>query len=131
MTTKEQAFVDLYDGNASQTAIKAGYKTKNPDVVGHQNLVRLGAEIKKREEKKQAPHIATRQERQAFWAEVMFSDKVGMNERLRASELLGKSEADFTEKLEHTGMYSVKPSEEMIALFDEFRERRKKLIDVS
>lgn len=58
--------------------------------------------------------IASRLERQAFWTRVMeghetetLMDKMGglhdvpvsMKDRLKASELLGKSEADFTENL--------------------------------
>lgn len=127
-------FVELYDGNATQTAIKAGYKAKNAKVVGCQNLTKLNHLIQKRQgspiDRASKLYILSREERQSFWAEVMLSDKIAMADRLRASELLGKSEADFTDKLQHTGAYSLAPSEEMIRLFDEFKARQRKVIDV-
>lgn len=45
------------------------------------------------------PKIANRQQRQEFWSSVMNDAEVDLSVRLRASELLGKSEADFTEKV--------------------------------
>ena len=47
------------------------------------------------------PVIATRDERQKFWTDVMNSSSEEMRDRLKASELLGKSEADFTENRNH------------------------------
>jgi len=43
-------------------------------------------------------HVATRRERQVFWTKTMMDKREKMNERLRASELLGKSELDFGEQ---------------------------------
>ena len=44
----------------------------------------------------------TRKERIQFWSDIMDgADKV--SDKLKASELLGKASADFTEKVEHTG----------------------------
>jgi hypothetical protein len=43
----------------------------------------------------------TRQQRQQFWSKVAGDESQEMKDRLRASELLGKSEADFTENLSH------------------------------
>ena len=53
--------------------------------------------------------IATKRERQEFWSKVFRGEvKDGdedtkMRDRLKASDLLGKSFADFTENLRHTG----------------------------
>ena len=44
-----------------------------------------------------AESIATRKMRQQFWTETMQDKSKSMANRLRASELLGKSECDFTE----------------------------------
>jgi hypothetical protein len=41
----------------------------------------------------------TRQERQKFWSDLMDSDE-NIRDRLKASELLGRSEADFTDKVQ-------------------------------
>lgn len=46
--------------------------------------------------------IKNRAERQVFWSDVCDSDKVAMADRLRASELLGRSEADFTDNINST-----------------------------
>jgi phage terminase small subunit len=46
--------------------------------------------------------IAGRDERQAFWSEIMRDKNVSTRDRLRASELLGKSGGDFVVHLEHS-----------------------------
>lgn len=50
-----------------------------------------------------AGRIATRAERQAFWTQVMCAEKERTADRLKAAELLGRSEADFVERLQHEG----------------------------
>lgn len=45
-------------------------------------------------------HIATRKERQVFWTNVIMDEDEKMSDRLKASELLGRSEVDFVEKKE-------------------------------
>ena len=60
-------------------------------------------------------YIATKQDRQAFWTKIMagtlFKDEgapeidigIRLSDRIKASELLGKSECDFLQKHEVTG----------------------------
>lgn len=43
---------------------------------------------------------ATRQDRQRFCTAIMRDDKIPMRDRLKASELLGRSEGDFIERRE-------------------------------
>lgn len=45
----------------------------------------------------------TKEKLQAFWTDLMESDECSPSERLKASELAGKSIAAFTEKVEHSG----------------------------
>jgi hypothetical protein len=47
--------------------------------------------------------VFSRQQRQAFWTQVVDDPKASMADRLRASELLGRSEADFTDNVNKTG----------------------------
>jgi len=122
-TVKQQRFIDFYDGNATQTAIKAGYSAKTAKCVGYENLTKphIAAAIASRETKRSAPAIADRQERQEFWT-AMFRGKTttkiatgkgddkaveeiqpAFTDRLKASELLGRSEADFTDKIQPVG----------------------------
>jgi hypothetical protein len=46
--------------------------------------------------------VASKKNRQAFWTKVMKDEAEDMRNRLKASELLGKSEKDFVEKVEHS-----------------------------
>ena len=98
LTAKQQRFVEAYDGNAHKAAIAAGYSEKTADAIGRENLRKptILAEIKARETVRCTPLIASRAERQQFWSSVM-------RDRLKAAELLGKSEADFVERQEITG----------------------------
>jgi len=130
LTTKQQRFVDFYDGNGYEAAKKAGYKGSY-DVLAHiaeDNLkkVHIAEAIRKREEKRNNSTIATREERQAFWTKIARGEELQkvvigtgkdrkiveippkMIDRLRASELLGKSEADFIERRREEGKLTVK-----------------------
>lgn len=106
LTTKQLKFVECYAGNATEAARLAGYKGNDVTLqsVGKENLRKplIVQAIKARQDKSIRPLIATREERQAFWTEVM-KGPYKMADRLRAAELLGKSEADFTEKVQVSG----------------------------
>ena len=107
LTPKQIKFIAVYSGNATEAARLAGYKGNDDTLkqVGSENLAKhyIKAEIKKRMDKTVKKLIATREERQTFWTEVMKKKAARMNDRLKASELLGKSEADFTDKHEVAG----------------------------
>ena len=105
LTAKQRRFVEAYDGNARKAAIAAGYSEKTAEVIGHENLrkPKILAEIKAREVVRSTPLIASRTERQQFWSSVMRDKDQQMRDRLKAAELLGKSEADFVERQEITG----------------------------
>ena len=106
LTEKQQRFVDAYDGNATQAAIAAGYSKKTARMMGRENLTKpyILAEIRNRETKRRTPMIASREEGQAFWTEIMRDRHEKTQDRLKASELLGKSEADFIDRQELTGV---------------------------
>lgn len=107
LTGKQRKFVEFYQGNATEAARLAGYKGTDLTLrqIGHQNLTKLyiSQAIKARQDTEERPYIATRQDRQKFWADVMNDESQDMTHRLRAAELLGKSEADFTEKQQVSG----------------------------
>ena len=99
-TVKQQRFIDCYAGDIKEAAKKAqvsyGYAR---NLMTKCDILKT---IKNRQETEVRPRtIATRQRRQEFWTEVMEDTKRDMRDRLKASELLGKSEADFTENLSH------------------------------
>ena len=104
MTPKQQRFIHEYlaDCNGTQAAIRAGYSRKTAGAIAEKLLKK--AEIRKAidaamSEQKNAL-IATREERQRFWTETLRNEEEDMKHRLRASELLGKSFCDFTERRE-------------------------------
>ncbi len=111
LTTRQRKFVALYEGNATKAAIKAGFSKKTAYSQGQRLLknVEIIKALQEREKKEIGPLIADRIERQQFWTSVLRGKigkvrKIKMNDRLKASELLGKSEADFTEKIAHEGL---------------------------
>uniref|UniRef100_A0A6M3LEV8 Putative terminase n=1 Tax=viral metagenome TaxID=1070528 RepID=A0A6M3LEV8_9ZZZZ len=119
LTIKQQRFVDYYDGNATQAAEKAGFS--KPNVQGARLLknVSIHRALKTRENRRRKGHIWTREERQRFWTRVASGEETQpavtgtdaegnsivsnippkMPDRLKASELLGRSEADFIDKM--------------------------------
>jgi phage terminase small subunit len=107
LTPKQRKFIAFYEGNATQAAIKAGYSKKTARAQGSLLLTKIDIKeaLKKREAKELAPTIADRKERQEFWSNILRGKikKAKLMDRLKASELLGKSEADFIEKVEHSG----------------------------
>lgn len=102
LNPRQRAFVEAYAGNATEAAIKAGYSAKTARAKGQQLLTKIYIQnaLKAREPKRLAPLIASREERQAFWTDVMKDESQKMTDRLKAAELLGKSECDFTERVE-------------------------------
>ena len=105
LTVKQQAFVEAYCGNATEAALQAGYSPKTAAFIGAENLKKpkINVAIKEREDKRLSPLIAKREERQEFWTSMM-RDKTRKDDiRLKASELLAKSEGDFLERRELTG----------------------------
>ena len=100
-TTKQLKFIELYNGNGTETARLAGYKGDDTtlSVTAYDNLrnPRIVEAIKKRHDVEMQPAIMTRVLRQKFWQDVLKDETLPMKERIRASELLGKSEGDFIE----------------------------------
>lgn len=107
LTTKQRRFVEAYDGNGVEAARSAGYAGSYSvlNQVACENLQKpaIVKAIQRRQEVEDCRLIADRQQRQRFWSKVMQNDGEDMRARLRASELLGRSEADFIERREHTG----------------------------
>ena len=123
LTARQQAFVEAYAGNATAAALAAGYSKKSARVQGRRLITKdnVAKAIKEREAQRLAPTIATRQERQEFWTSVLRSEDEAMKDRLKAAELLGKSEGDFLERVEMDQTVSVN-------VFDE--ETRARLLEM-
>jgi len=108
MTPKQQAFVEHYAacGNATEAAKEAGYS--KPNQQGPRLLVNVGiqAALTALTDKASSARIADAKERQEFWTAVMRAEaaqqfaEAELKDRLKASELLGKAQLDFIEKVE-------------------------------
>lgn len=104
MTDKQQLFILEYqkDFNATQAAIRSGYSAKTAYSQGQRLL--KSPEVRKALDnymtERQSEFIATREERQKFWTMIMYDEELSIKDRLRASELLGKSFGDFIDRVE-------------------------------
>lgn len=128
LTVKQQAFVDAYDGNATSAARAAGFTgsdaslavtgsrlLKRPEIREALSLRSTKGSAKvtaKINEIRTATAVATRLDRQAFWTRTMLSEDIEYGHRLKASELLGRSEVDFGDKLQVEGKLTL---EQMVA----------------
>jgi hypothetical protein len=103
-TAMQERYVKAFNGNHVEACRIAGYKHPESAARHNSRLPHLQAAIRARENNKHQikKAIATRKERQEFWTKTMKDTQEAVSNRLRASELLGKSEADFTEKIEHS-----------------------------
>jgi hypothetical protein len=101
LNDRQLKFIAIYDGNGTDSARKAGYKGSDNVLAQMARHLLRNTHIRKlitgRQERELNPQIANRQERQSFWTSTMKSQLVDIGDRLKASELLGRSEADFTE----------------------------------
>lgn len=115
LTEKQRRFVEAYmgqaAGNATESARLAGYEGDSGTLraIASENLTKpnIRAAIEKRINSD--PLVASRFDRQHFWTRVMIGKEFdgdqppAMRDRLKASELLGKTQMDFVHRVEHTG----------------------------
>jgi len=123
ITEKQQALIDTHDGDSAKTAKRIGVSyTYVRTLLKKPHIIKALRERNLHGSSKRGIAILTREERQAFWTSVIIGEEshpaiVGKDEqgndiienippkmadRLKASELLGRSEADFTDKIEKT-----------------------------
>lgn len=101
---RERQFVERFmaSGNATQAAIAAGYSRNTASQIGYRLLrkVQIQKAIAARAERD--PAVWGREERQRFWTAVASGAdpfaKADLRDRLKASELLGRSQADFVDR---------------------------------
>lgn len=103
ITPKQQRFIDAYDGDATAAAEAAGMGTNKSSwrKAGHHtiHIPKIVRAIKARQSVEKNPKVAGRKDRQEFWTRVMLDTNYTLNERMKASELLAKSEGDFLERV--------------------------------
>lgn len=129
ITAQERLFIEAYTGDDAKAAQAAGYQGEPTFLKRTGEALRRRPEIilaiKERDtySKEQQKIIADRKERQSFWTSIMRNkdpyndtpekDEFGIDKpiplqtRLKASEMLGKSEADFTDKIDVSGNVTI------------------------
>ena len=102
LTERQKKFIDYYiqTSNATESCRLAGYKGNNLDRLGYENLRKLEVYIKPRIDELDLKRTADLEDIFKFWTNTMNSNDVKTNDRLKASELLAKSQGAFTEKVE-------------------------------
>ena len=104
LTERERNFAALYNGNGAESARRAG--VRGSISVCSQAATRMLAEpgvieiIEARQAIRSRPTIADRNERQEFWTTIMRDNDRDDATRLRAAELLGRSEGDFLDRVQ-------------------------------
>lgn len=111
LTARARKFAEVFAGNGTEAARAAGYSGNDYSLATTAGRLLRNVEVRKliaeREKREVRPLVANRQARQAFWTKAMQDEDGNMFCRLKASELLGRSEADFTDKLEASGSVEV------------------------
>jgi hypothetical protein len=126
ISDKVQVYIDAYNGDIREAAAIAGLsygycKQLMMDITKSNcadTALAVQTAIRARNKEERTKTIATRQERQEFWTKIQRGEEVvieesenaetgetstkthkpSLSDRLRASELLGKSELDFGER---------------------------------
>ncbi len=109
LSLQRQRFAEEYAkcGNATAAAKEAGYSARYAGTNADKLLknTNVQAAIAAFTEKAASQRIADAKERQEFWTALMRGEKEGDPEMfklaLKASELLGRAQLDFIEKIEH------------------------------
>ncbi len=104
LSERERRFVEAYmsvaAGNATKAAIVAGYSPNTARKQGSRLLtkghIRAAVEVRAHSD----PRVATRDDLQRWWTSIVQDPDVSYRERLKASELLARSQAVFVDRLE-------------------------------
>lgn len=93
-------------GNMKKAMIDAGYSETYADRNSKYLLGIIGDEIKMQQEEIKNEKIKTVVDIQEWWSSIMSDNEQDMKDRIRCSELLGKSQGAFIDKLEVNGQVS-------------------------
>lgn len=85
----------------------AGYAETTAEKQASRLLGNVGIRRAIDERAKSDPIVWTREQRQRFWTTIASGaagyDDADLRDRLKASEMLGRSQADFVDTVKHTG----------------------------
>ena len=116
LTEMQKRFIDYYieTANATKACEMAGYKGKNLNRLGSQNLSKLDKFIKIKLQEKEEDRIASQDEVLEYLTKVMrgelkdqFDLDASLQDRTKCAELLGKRYGTFVDKKDFSGGYTV------------------------
>ena len=126
LSEKQKRFADYYVelGDATQAAIKAGYSKRSAKTIGCENLTKpnlknyIDERLKELEGKRIASatevmQLLTSAMRGELEEEIVVGDgvtikkKIGLKDRIKAAELIGKRHRLFTDKVQVEGVLPV------------------------
>jgi phage terminase small subunit len=104
LTEKQRKFCEAFaanGGNALQAAKAAGYAVPIQQSGENMKKPEIQAALEQLRKSTTNDAIATREERQRTWTAFMRDKLLSPVERMKASELLGKAQGDFIERVEN------------------------------
>ena len=107
MTYKQELFIQEYikTGNATSSAIKAGYSKKTARAIGQENLTKpyIKKKIEELSQKIANNNIMTAKERQEYLTKLINSEDVKVSDKLKALDILNKMTGEYIQKVEVNG----------------------------
>ncbi len=103
LNLRQYKFVAAFAGDALKAYLAAGYKDGRSAATSALHLLanpKVAAAIRARDGTPEMKAVLTRIERQQLWTRWALNEELDLGHRLRASELLGKSQCDFVERLD-------------------------------
>lgn len=111
LSPKHRLFAETYarDPDAQRAAMAAGYVKQNASNQAYRLLLRpdVAAYLQALALMHRSDRIADVAELREFWTGIMRGAGEEMKDRLKASEMLGKSLGTFIEKREHSGNMTI------------------------
>ena len=113
LNARQKAFCEYYvaSGNATDSAIKAGYKEKYAGVNADKLLKNTNIQkyIEELQEKAKSSRIMTAIERREFLTSMIKDGAVKDTDRLKAVDILNKMDGEYTQKVEVNGNINSNP----------------------
>ena len=113
LNARQKSFCEFYvaSGNATESAIKAGYSEKytNKNVSKIRQNTAVQEYIKELQEKAKTNRIMTAVERREFLTEVIKNRNERLQDRLKALDILNKMDGEYIEKMQLSGQVNTNP----------------------
>ena len=107
MTHRQELFIQEYikTGNATNSAIKAGYSKRTAKSIGQRLLtfVDIKKRIEELNQKITNNNIMTANGRQEYLTKLINSDDVKVSDKLKALDILNKMTGEYIQKVEVNG----------------------------